>query len=83
MTGNGDRKEYRTLDVYLASWLILQGFTPTLQNENSRVVFCFSSSKRLLEALLKFNDGATVDVQKFTFTIKTLKSQMFSRKREF
>jgi hypothetical protein len=83
MTGNGDRKEYRTLDVYLASWLILQGFTPTLQNENSRVVFCFTLSKKLLESLSKFNSGGIVEASKFTFTIKTLKSQMFSRKREF
>lgn len=78
-----EKQEYRTLDIYVASWLVLNGFTPSLENDSSRVVFCFSPSKKFFDALAKFSNGAMVDVQKFAFTVKTLKAQMFSRKRTF
>ena len=73
--------DYRTLDVYTSAWLTLQGFTPTLINEGSKIVFSFPSSKKLFDAISKFNDGATVEVARFVLTVKNLKAQIFSRKR--
>ncbi len=78
---NGSGKDYRTLDVYVSSWLILQGFNPTLENEGSKIVFSFSSSEKLFEAISRFNNGATVEVAKFVLTVKNLKAQIFSQKR--
>jgi hypothetical protein len=77
---NGSGKDYRTLDVYTSAWLILQGFTPTLINEGQKIVFSFPSSKKLFDAISKFNDGATVEVARFVLTVKNLKAQIFSRK---
>ena len=77
---NGLEKDYRTLDVYTSAWLILQGFTPTLINEGSKIVFSFPSSKKLFDAISKFNGGATVEVARFVLTVKNLKAQIFSRK---
>jgi len=73
-------KDYRTLDVYTSAWLILQGFTPTLINEGSKIVFSFPSSRKLFNAISKFNDGATVEAARFVLTVKNLKAQIFSRK---
>jgi hypothetical protein len=73
-------KDYRTLDVYTSAWLILQGFSPILINEGSKIVFCFSSSEKLFEAITKFTNGGTVEASKFVLTVKNLKAQIFSRK---
>ena len=73
-------KEYRTLDVYYTAWLILQGFTPTLENEGSKIVFCFPATKKLFDSISAFNNGATVEASRFVLTIKNLKAQVFSRK---
>ena len=82
--GNDEKKVFfRTLDIYITAWLILQGFNPTLERQDSKVIFCFASTKKLVEALSKFNSGGTVEVSKFSFTIKNLKSQMFATKRTF
>ncbi len=81
ITRNGLGKDYRTLDVYVSAWLILQGFSPTLINEGHKIVFSFPPSKKLLDAISKFNDGAMVEASKFVLTIKNLKAQIFSKKK--
>jgi len=78
--GKESRKDYRTLDVYISSWLILQGFNPTLINEGSKILFSFAPSKNLFEAITKYNSGATIEAAKFVLTIKNLKAQIFSKK---
>jgi len=78
---NGSRNDYRTLDVYTTAWLILQGFTPRLINEDSKIVFSFPASKKLFEEMSRFNNGATVEVARFVLTVKNLKAQVFSQKR--
>ena len=75
------KNDYKTLDAYLSAWLILQGFDPTLINEGTKVVFSFPPSKRLYDAITRFNAGATVEVSRFVLTVKNLKAQIFSRKR--
>jgi hypothetical protein len=77
---NGLEKEYRILDAYLSAWLILQGVAPTLINEGAKIVFSFPASKKLFDAISKYNNGATVEVAKFVLTVKSLKAQIFSRK---
>ncbi len=77
---NGSRNDYRTLDVYLSAWLILQDFRPTLINEGSKIVFSFPASGNLFDAISKFNNGAMVEVARFVLTVKNLKAQVFSRK---
>jgi hypothetical protein len=80
MKGNGPRNEYRTLDVYISSWLILHGFHPSLENEGNKIVFSFPPSKELFEKIEQYNFGASVEVARFVLTVKNLKAQIFSRK---
>ena len=77
---NGSGNDYRTLDAYLSAWLILQGFTPTLINEGTKIVFSFLPSGKLFEAITNYNNGAVVEAARFVLTIKNLKAQVFSRK---
>lgn len=81
MKGNEARNDYRTLDVYIASWLMLQGFRSILENEGSKIVFSFPSSEKLFDSISKYNNGATVEVARFVLTVKGLKAQIFSRKK--
>jgi hypothetical protein len=80
-TGNALQDWFRTLDVYITAWLILECFTPVLEKERSKIVFCFPSSPKLFDAIARFNSGATVEAARFVLTIKNLKAQVFSMKR--
>lgn len=74
-------KVYTTLDAYQAGFLTLKGFIPKLIEQNNKVVFVFSQSDELLKALTDYNSGAFVNASRFSFTIKTLKSQIHSMRR--
>jgi hypothetical protein len=75
-------KLYTTLDAYQAGFLTLRGFFPKLVDQNTKIVFVFIQSDELLQALADYNTGAVVDAARFAFTIKTLKSQIHSMRRE-
>jgi hypothetical protein len=75
-------KVYTTLDSYQAGFLTLKGYTPELREQNGKVVFVFPHSDSLLRALLDYNNSAMVEASKFAFSIKTLKSQIHSMRRD-
>jgi hypothetical protein len=72
---------YSTLDAYQAGFLTLNGFTPKLVDQNGKIVFVFIQSDELLQELADYNRGAVVEAARFAFTIKTLKSQIHSMRR--
>ncbi len=74
-------KQFTTLDAYMAGFLVLRGFTPELIEQGPKVVFSFIRTDALLDALSQYNAGATVEAVRFALTIKTLKSQIFSLRR--
>jgi hypothetical protein len=72
---------FTSLDAYLAGFLTLKGFSPQLINQSEKVVFSFHSSKELYKAITEYNSGAIVEASKYTFVIKTLKSQIHSMRK--
>lgn len=83
MTKNNEETEkvYTTLDAYQAGFLTLRGFIPKLIDQNGKIVFVFAQSGTLLKELYEYNAGALVEASRFTFAIKTLKSQIHSMRR--
>lgn len=75
------KKSFTTLDAYLSGYLTLRGFTPILVEQGSKVVFSFEASDSLYQAITDYNNGATVEASRLALAIKTLKSQIFSLRR--
>jgi hypothetical protein len=75
-------KIYTTLDAYQAGFLNLKGFTPKLVDQNGKIVFVFIQSDELLKELANYSSGAAVEAAMFAFTIKTLKSQIHSMRKD-
>jgi hypothetical protein len=72
---------FSTLDAYIAGFLTLRGFIPELIEEGRKIVFTFESSKELNKAIDEYNGGATVEALRLAFAIKTLKSKIFSMRK--
>jgi hypothetical protein len=83
MGQNNDLQErlYTTLDAYQAGFLTLRGFTPKLVDQSSKIVFVFTQSDDLLEELANYSSGAVVEAVRYSFAIKTLKSQIHSMRK--
>jgi len=80
---NDDSKTtYTTLDAYQAGFLTLRGFIPKLVDQNGKIVFVFVWNEDLIKSLAEYSTGAVVEAARFAFTIKTLKSQIHSMRRE-
>jgi hypothetical protein len=75
-------KIYTTLDSYQAGFLSLKGHIPELREQNGKVIFVFTHSDALLKSLLDYNNGAMVEASRFAFSIKALKSQIHSMRRD-
>ncbi len=82
MRKNNEQSVYTTLDAYQAGFLTLSGFIPKLVDQNGKIVFVFIQSDAMLQKLSDYNAGAVVEASRFAFTIKTLKSQIHSMRRE-
>jgi hypothetical protein len=74
-------KAFTTLDAYIGGFLTLKGFTPQLIQQGQKIVFCFESSESLHKAISEYNNGAMIEASRLAFAIKTLKSQIFSLRR--
>jgi hypothetical protein len=74
-------KVFTTLDAYLSGFLTLNSFIPKLIEQGDKVVFSFTSSDSLNQAIKEYNSGAMVEASRLAFAIKTLKSQIFSLRR--
>jgi hypothetical protein len=81
---NNEQQEkfYSTLDAYQAGFLTLRGYSPKLVDQNGKIVFVFIQSDELLRVLAEYSAGAVVEAARFAFSIKTLKSQIHSMRRE-
>ncbi len=75
-------KVYSTLDAYQAGFLTLRGHIPDLRDQHGKVVFFFVQTDSLLKALLDYNNGAMVEASRFALSIKALKSQIHSMRRD-
>ncbi len=75
---------FTTMDAYVAGYLVLKGFSPALitQNSGSKIIFSFPDSEQVQKEIFDFNAGAVVNARQFSFTIKNLKSKIFSIKME-
>ncbi len=80
---NNAQKEkiHTTLDAYTAGWLTLKGFTPQLIDQGNKIVFCFYATPELFQSINEYNSGASIEAIRFTLAIKTLKSQIFSLRK--
>jgi hypothetical protein len=76
-----EKKDFTTLDSYLAGYLSLRGFAATLVSQGDKVVFIFEATDDLYRTLEDYNTGATIEALRFALTVKTLKSQIYSIRR--
>lgn len=76
-------KVYSTLDCYIAGYLVLKGFVPSLeaQDNGSKIVFVFPATEKLHKEISKYNNGEMVEALHLAVTIKNLKSRIFSLKK--
>lgn len=81
MENGGSEKVFTTLDAYTAGFLSLKGHTPTLIEQDEKVVFAFLASEKLFKDLSAYSSGEKISASKLAFAIKNLKSQIFSMKR--
>ena len=75
-----EQRTFTTLDLYLSSFLSLNGLSPRLEVRNARVVFTFATNDQLYRLMSLFNDNVDVPVADFVTTIKTLRGKMLSVK---
>lgn len=74
-------KTYTTLDAYQAGFLTLRGYTPRLVDQGGKIVFVFIQTDELFRELAEYSAGAVVEAARFAFAIKTLKSQIYSMRK--
>jgi hypothetical protein len=72
---------FTTLDAYLAGYLSLKGFMPELIQQGPKVVFSFKDTPDLNQAISAYNAGEEVEAFRFVMSVKTLKSRIFSLRK--
>ena len=75
-------KSYTTLDSYIAGFLLLRNHTPELIEQGSKIVFSFPLCDQLFKDLNEYSSGALIEAARFAFAVKSLKSQIHSRRRD-
>ncbi len=73
-------KTFKTLDLYFAAFLSLQGIQPQLQSINGRVTFAFTVSDDFCRPSDLFNGNEPIPVASFITAVKTLRGQMLTLK---
>jgi hypothetical protein len=68
------------LDIYLSSFLALNGIEPKLETRNGKVVFTFEADDRVYKLMNLFNSNVDVPVADFVTTVKTLRGKMLTAK---
>lgn len=74
------RQKFTTLDLYLSSFISLQGIEPNLEIKGNKVAFSFEPTDRLYRIMADFNSNAEVPVADYATILKTLKGKMLSLK---
>lgn len=72
------RPEHRftTLDVYLAAFLTMRGFTLSLHKSGGKVIFSFAPSPHLNNLIGEFNSNTMIGAADFTTAVKRLRGMM-------
>ncbi len=72
-------KEYRTQNLYEASFLACRGFNFTHKEKNgNKVALIFPNSQELTETVAEFYAGGTVKAKELFDWYRTLKDYVFS-----
>ena len=69
------------LDLYLASFLQLKGFSPILVKQGGRVTFFFPSIEEIYSLCKAYNSNLPVPVVDFVSSVRQLRPQMITLKR--
>ena len=78
MGKNKEQRLYTTLDAYRAGFLKLRGNEPVLLKQEDKVVFAFPVTITLLKHIDEYENGAMVDAFKYSLTIKSLKTEIYT-----
>lgn len=73
-------KQFETLDIYLASFILLHKIPPALENRNGKIVFTFDISDDLYRLMTLYNSNSQVSVGDFVTMVKGLRGRMLSAK---
>jgi hypothetical protein len=72
-------KEYRTTNLYEASFLACRGINFTGKERNgNKVILIFPNSKDLAETVAEFYSGGQVSAKQYSDWYRTLKDYVFS-----
>jgi len=75
-----EKKNFSSLDIYIASFLALHGIKPTLEIRNGKIVFTFEATDKLYRIMNLYNSNENVPVADFVTTVKTLRGKMLTIK---
>jgi hypothetical protein len=64
------------LDLYLASWLTLNGIPPEFTLQGTRVIFEFPVTSETYRLTKEFNQNPSVPILDFISVVRKLRSQM-------
>ena len=73
-----EEKIFETLDIYLSSYLALNGIQPKIEVQNGRVTFNFIVSDELYRLTTLYNSNEPVPVADFVTNVKALRGRMLS-----
>lgn len=76
------KMNFKTMDIYLSSFLSLSGQPPNLKVNHGKVIFSFPASDDLYKLMMNFNSNVSVPVTDFVTLIKTLRGQMLTMRNE-
>jgi len=75
-----EKKIFSSLDIYIASFLNLNGLEPSLETRNGKVIFTFEVTDKLYRLMNLYNSNENVPVADFVTTVKTLRGKMLTIK---
>ena len=73
-----EHKTFQTLDLYLSSYIKLNGIPLQLELNNGKVIFVFQVSDDLYKLIANYNSNQPIAVTDFVTTVKMLRGQMLS-----
>ncbi|MCX5806587.1 MAG: hypothetical protein NT010_11060 [Proteobacteria bacterium] len=73
-------KTFSTLDIYLSSFLFLNGEEPDLTIKNNKVAFNFDANDNVYRLMAEFNTNPEIPCLDLITAIKTLRGKMLSAK---
>ncbi len=73
-------KTIELLDIYLSSFLILNGVIPKLEPKNGKIIFAFEADDRVYFLMNLFSSNTDVPVADFVPIIKSLRGKMLTAK---